>query len=305
MTRGREGMPAAPRAARVRRASRRAASAAALTLALASLAACAVFAPVVPPVAPAAPEGLRAELLQLRADVAFRQAQVRIHNGADSALQIGRVEVIDGRLRGPATRVVERVSRIAPGASVDVRVQLPPVDCDAPDAAESHATLELASSGGAEVVVPLEEDVPFLAALHERECVEASAREVAEVAFGDFMPSAAGTPASLALVVTPAAAAEGTLAITGIRETNLLTFDGVAEGVHPLSMTVPSTGAQTISLPLVPARCDPHAVQEDKRGTVFRLLVAVDGVEGSFDLVASPPLRGAILDWVTRWCGYG
>ena len=60
-----------------------------------------------------------------------------------------------------------------------------------------------------------------------------------------------------------------------------------------------------VSLPLVPLRCDPHAVQEDKRGTIFTLAVELDGDPGEIELAAPEDLRGRILTWVGAWCGFG
>ena len=87
--------------------------------------------------------------------------------------------------------------------------------------------------------------------------------------------------------------------LVGIRETNLLTFTGLADGALPLGIDIGAAAraTRTIPLPLLPARCDPHAVQEDKRGTVFAVDVTVDGEPGQF------LLGGRLLTWVTQWCG--
>lgn len=254
------------------------------------------------------PGGVTVELRQARADVALRQAAVAVHNGTDETLVATSVSVADPRFAAPAERVVDRASRIAPGASVDVRVQLAEVSCDAPDDASAVATIAYSWSGAdavAVAVVPVIDTVPFVAALHENECLQKSAEESAAVAFGDFVPSASGDPARLELTVTPGAG-EGHLRITGIRETNLLTFPEVVDSVRALDIDQTGAGRQpeVIDLPLLPARCDAHAVQEDKRGTVFRLQVEVDGRAGSFDLVASPELRGRILAWIADWCRF-
>ena len=69
--------------------------------------------------------------------------------------------------------------------------------------------------------------------------------------------------------------------IVDVRETNLLTFDGVSGGVLAIDPAVGEVragdAARTVVLPILPARCDPHAVQEDKRGTVFGVDVDLDG----------------------------
>ena len=61
----------------------------------------------------------------------------------------------------------------------------------------------------------------------------------------------------------------------------------------------------TVHLPLVPLRCDPHAVQEDKRGTVFNVEVELDGEPGLVQVAATEDMRGRILTWVADWCGFG
>lgn len=106
------------------------------------------------PSATALPGGIQAELVQLRSDVADRQAEVRIHNTDDEPLTIGTVRVDDPRFLGHAVRAVRRQTIIAPGDTVDIRVQLPPMNCSAdpgslptpspgPSSAESSPQSEL------------------------------------------------------------------------------------------------------------------------------------------------------------------
>lgn len=258
------------------------------------------------------PDGVTVELRQARSDVADRQASVRVINASSDTLQIGAVAVTDPRFAGPAERLVDRVSTLSPGRTVDVRVQLADVVCDGDGGRAATVTVDYERNGVAvRARVPISDPVPFVAALHERECVRDAVLQAAAIGFGAFAPAPAGEPASLGLLIQPRAdAADGApeVRIVGIRETNLLTFERLGEGgLFPiaLDLTPGSGGAVTVSLPLRPARCDPHAVLEDKRGTVFRLLVEVDGDEGSFDLAASPDLRGRLLEWVAQWCGFG
>lgn len=253
------------------------------------------------------PAGVTVELRQTRADVALRQAAVAVRNGSGEELTVGAISVADPRFAAPAERVVDRTSVLAPGAAADLRVQLGAIACDAPDDAAATLTMHYrVGDADAVAVVAIVDPVPFVAALHENECLQAAAARSADIAFGPFEPSGPGDPARLPLVVTPAAG-DGALRIVGIRETNLLTTPEVEDSVHPLD--IDQTGGDrrpvTVDLPIVPARCDAHAVQEDKRGTVFRLLVELDGRAGSFDLAASPAQRGVILDWVADWCGFG
>jgi hypothetical protein len=247
------------------------------------------------------PDGVTVELVQLRSDVAAGQAQVMVTNGTDAAIEVGAVAVDDPRFDGPAERVLERTSRIQPGTTTGIRVQLPGPDCPGGDGAPT-VTLDI---DGAEATAPIADADDFVAPLHVRECRAALLAAAADVEFTDFVPSDAGTPADLELTIAPTGDAEA--AITAIARTNLLTFEGADDDLYALDVDVAAGDAEPIvlHLPLVPFRCDPHAVQEDKRGTVFDLVVEVPGDDGHIELAASEDMRGRILTWVTRWCGYG
>lgn len=273
--------------------------AAAAVLATAALTACAAGAP--PAASATLPDGVTVAVTQLRSDVADRQVEVQVHNTSDAPLQIGAVALIDPRFAGPAERVIDRTSTIPPGGTVDVRVQLPGVDCGAPADSSSTVTLRWAQ-GEVEgsSTAPAAEVFPFLEDLHTRECVAERAADAATIELATFTPSPSGEPATLDLSIDPRPDA-GDVVITGIRETNLLTFDGVTDVALALGIGVAGS-PQTVSLPLRPARCDPHAVQENKRGTVFTLDVAIDGEAGQFTLAVDADMRGRILTWVTEWC---
>ncbi len=168
-------------------------------------------------------------------------------------------------------------------------MQLPAVACggcrgDEDADAEASVTFDYSTGGDpVEVTVPLPDPVGFVAPLHERECRAAQLAKAAGLAFTGFTPSAAGAPATLELDCPPTGAAAAVL--SGIQTTNLLTFAqaaGDTADTYPLDLAVTAadTAPVVVSLPLVPLRCDPHAVQEDKRGTIFTLDVELDGDSG-------------------------
>ncbi|MET0296604.1 MAG: hypothetical protein ABW024_04325 [Microbacterium sp.] len=261
---------------------------------VAALAACA------PAPDPGIPEGVEVSLIQLRSDVAARDAQVRIVNGTDDVVEIGDVAVIDERFADAAGRADEgRVTSVRPGSTVDIRVRLPAMDCTT-DAGEPTVELELAASG-ATVGGPIVDALDVIAPLHERECRAERLAAAADVSFGDFLPSRHPAPAVLELAVAPTGEAEA--ALSGIRPTNLIEFDGWGADTLPLDLRIDGASEpEVVELPLVPLRCDPHAVQEDKRGTVFTLEVELEGEPGTVELAADEELRGRILTWVTEWC---
>ncbi|GAB2846977.1 hypothetical protein ACFQ0P_05025 [Microbacterium insulae] len=292
------------------RAPVRAAAAAAALAVLAAITACAPAAEPAPTPEPGLPAGVSVELQQLRSDVAARQAEVLVTNGTDETLVVGEVAVTDPRFTDAATRVAARDSTIPAGRSVGIRVQLPPVACDVVPA-DATATVEFAytlGDTGGRASTPIEDPLDFVAPLHERECRVVLLSAAADIAFTGFEPAPAGEPAALELTVTPTGA--GGAGIRAVQTTNLLTFaatGGDTADAHTIDLVLePGESAPvTVSLPLVPLRCDPHAVQEDKRGTIFDLDVEIGGEPGEIELAASEELRGRILTWVADWCGFG
>lgn len=258
---------------------------------------------------PTLPAGVTVAVAQLRADVAARQAQLRVTNGSDAPVTVGEVRVDDPRFAEPATRVfADRVSTIPAGGTVDIRIQLPAADCTAPDEGEGVAVLELVSdSGSAEATASAPDLLGFVADMHVRDCVLERVTDAATLAFTAFEPSPPGEPAVLELTVTPTG--DGAATVVGVEGTNLLSFAGIPpeEDLYPLALEVrPGDAAVVVvDLPLVPFRCDPHAVQEDKRGTLFDVRVDLDGAEGEFELFVGEEMRGDILSWVASWCGFG
>jgi len=298
---------------------------AAVTLVVAGVLAGCADAPRPGPSATSLPSGVDASLIQLRSDVAFRQAQVRVHNGNDEPVTITRLRVDDPRFARAALRALTHTTTIAPGATVDIRIELPPMECGdelelpspVPSMSPGSATGPTATvhyalgESSAVAVAPLAEPAPFLEAMHARECRARALQDAATVTLSSFTPSSPGAPADLALTIAPTGQAAAR--IVGIQTTNLLTFDagaGATADMYDIGVDVgvsPSDAEATVvHLPLIPLRCDAHAVQEDKRGTIFTLMVDVPGDDGGeIELAASEEMRGAILTWVGQWCGFG
>jgi hypothetical protein len=251
-------------------------------------------------------EGISASLFQHRSDVADRQAQVRIRNDGDEPVTVAGVEVSDARFDGVATRVAERVTTLPPGGRVDVRVQLPPVDCSAGDDATPTVALSLRTGGTQDtLVIDAGDPLDFLAPLHARECLAEELARVADVTIASFTPAPTGAAGALTLSVSPTGA--GTAHLGAVDSTTLLTYElGAPAAPFPLDLDItPSSGPSTVEIPLVPQRCDPHVVQEDKRGTVFTIDATVGDVAGEIDLAAPADMKARILTWVAEWCRFG
>ncbi|QIG41158.1 hypothetical protein G5T42_06700 [Microbacterium sp. 4R-513] len=253
----------------------------------------------------ALPAHVTVELRQLRSDVASRWAQVMITNDGETDLVVGPLHVDDPRFDGPAERINDRESTVRAGSKVAIPVQLPAVACPAPDEGTGTVTLGWSTDGASgTATAPLADPLSFVPPLHERECRAQALAEAADVTISSFTPSPSGQPADLTLTIAPTG--DGAAAIDGIHSTNLLTWVGYPNVEHPLDVQVKKDDVAPIEvhLPMVPLRCDPHVVQEDKRGTVFNVDIELDGEPGQIQLAATEEMRGRILTWVGQWCGF-
>ena len=296
--------------------SARAATSLAAALLAGGLAGCAA-ASIPPPEAGTAstlPAGVEVELFQLRSDVAQRGAQVRVVNGSDEDLVVTRLAFADDWFSGDAVR--DRKSTIAAGRTVDLGIALPGSACEEEaDAAArtSRVTLDFDVRGAAgSATVEVADPLGFTAVMHAKECLRHDLERLVTLEWSAFAASAAPSPAALTLAVTPAKPrpddpSEGpaTGEIVEVQTTNLLMFAD-APAASPLGLDVATLNDPAdITVPLVPLRCDAHAVMEDKRGTVFNVAVALDGSRGVVEVAASEAMRGEILRWVADWCGFG
>ncbi|MCU1522858.1 MAG: hypothetical protein JWN19_3243, partial [Arthrobacter sp.] len=117
--------------------------------------------------------------------------------------------------------------------------------------------------------------------------------------------SADGLTAVVRLLMTPRdagpAAAAASLTIVGIEGTTLLAEDAALPWPRAVPVHAGGEGRE-FRLGVRPARCDPHAVAEDKVGTLLPLRLSVAGRDGVLKVDAGALLRGRIYDFVTAAC---
>ncbi|MFI8631352.1 hypothetical protein ACIGEP_01990 [Microbacterium sp. NPDC077663] len=269
------------------RMPRRAVLAVLLAAALALPAGCASA----PMPAPTPDPAVRVWLHQERSDEAARRAQVRIANDSSGALDVRSVRLVDDRLGSP---IEAEGWTVGPGESVDVPVTLPVVACEdgSPD-----RSWELSLIDGERLRGTLDDALGFLDRLRSRECLAAEVARAVRVTWGDLRVSASGDAALPLRIET--IDAEADVEVVAVRSTNLLQF-GHGVATYPVEGRV-----GTLEVPLAPQRCDPHVVQEDKRGTVFGVDVEVRGETGRIEVAAGERNRARILTWVAETCRFG
>jgi len=247
------------------------------------------------------PDGVELSVFQNRSDYATRTLVIGVANGSPEPITVTRVEFSSPRFDG--TAVWDRGTDLRAGGQVDLRVPLPVSVCGVAGAPSIRIIFTTASGlDGAATVTP-DDPRDRLDEISREECLVEEVARLATITVGDDVDWAAGAhaPASVSIDVAPTGAA-GELTVTAVRQTVLLAL------VDDNNARVPSLPhAGTVRF--VPSRCDPHAVAEDKLGTVFPVEVSVDGTAGTISVgtisvAASDDTRVEIYDYIADFCGY-
>ncbi|CAN5304839.1 hypothetical protein BH11ACT5_BH11ACT5_28080 [soil metagenome] len=274
-----------------------------LSLALAALAltGCAAPAAELPPT-------ITASVFQNRFDYSLRQLEIKVANGTGATITVTRAEFESTRFTEAA--VWDRPQEIPAGAARDLKVQLPDPVCDGAAPVDS-VTLEVTlgdGTSGSVTVTPSDEQ-GRVDTINAEDCLGASVAAVASIsppAALDWVPGA-HAPAVLELAVQATGGA-GTVTVHDAKGTVLLGLadeQGAAITIQPVGLVVDAdTAASAIRLRVIPNRCDPHAVEEDKRGTFFPLDVETgDGRSGTVYIAVSDGVRRSLYEFYADYCG--
>ncbi|MDQ0756422.1 hypothetical protein [Arthrobacter sp. B3I4] len=281
-------------------------------------------APAGAPSASATPAGpLTAAINQFRDNYSKQIIEIQLTNTTDKTVTV-RAAVVQSPLfqAGISWTSAGAGTELPPGQTKSLPALLPPASCPGPrpDASEpataagATVRIQVAPESGAEEPVTAAADPFGVLARNQAElCLAQAAAAVAVFRFSpDLEVAADGRTGVLRLEIMPrnhAGAAgdgpgdgSGSLTIDSIAGTTLLEEDPGAP--WPAGLWVHSTGpASTVRLGIRPARCDPHAVAEDKVGTLIPVRVTVGGREGVLKVDAGTQLRGRLYSFVTSACG--
>ena len=265
------------------------------------------------PAAPAElPDGVQVSVHQNRPDTEDRRLQVRIVNGSASALTVNALSFASPRFSEPAP-YAKAPSTIRAGGTLDLPVSLPEPVCgdDGPADATAEVRLEYALESGetGNVVVIPDDPLNQLDGISERDCLQHSMDAVAELREPDRIrvEQADGRlVAFVDLAVNPTGSA-GSFTIESVDDTVLF---GLFDPTSPtprdtlrVDLTVNGSDAPgRLTIPLVPARCDAHAVAEDKRGTLLPLRVRVGDATGIRYLALSDDRKGELYSYLNDAC---
>lgn len=255
------------------------------------------------------PEGVSVSVHQNRPDTADRRLQVRVANNSPVALTITRLTFSSPQF-AEAVSYPKAPTMITVGGVTDLPVSLAAPACGTERSTPTVAIDFSMADGrtGHASVVP-SDPLTQLPEISARDCLDEAVAEIAtirEPAALRVQERSGRLVAFLDLIVTPTGAS-GSIRIDSVDDTVLL---GLFESSQPapvpslpIGLDVRGTdGPQVITVPLVPARCDAHAVAEDKRGTLLPLHLEAGGLSGISYFALSAELAGTLYAFVSSAC---
>lgn len=276
-----------------------------LMLALGSAAACSAVAPA------GLPDGVDVSVHQNRPDTADRRLQVRISNDTDAPITVTELAFDHPGYSEPAP-YPKVPTEIRAGGVIDLPVALTDPVCDAADGAPV-VRLDYTTADGvsASATVTPGDTLHQLDGILQRDCLEQTIASIADIVEPDDIRTevlASRLVALVDLAIVPTGAS-GSFTLASVDDTVLF---GIFSHTSPAPLTSLQLGIevrgdaapQTVTIPLVPARCDPHAVAEDKRGTLLPLRVQVSDVTGIRYFALSDQLKGQLYSYVAVACGH-
>ncbi len=253
------------------------------------------------------PSGVTVTVFETRFDAALGQVQLRVTNESGEPLTVLRAELDSSRFVSPA--VFERSQAVPSGSARDLPVKLGDAVCDdSPTSDQVRLEFELADSSHGSVLLDIA-DTAILDAITEKDCRIAAVASHATIVppeTAQWTPGA-GQPAVLDFQVIPTGA-PGSLTIVDVGNTTLLGLvDESGARVTPLQvgLVINSDSEPTvIRVRVVPARCDPHAVAEDKQGTQFPLTIETsEGHSGQVRVAVDDDVRQSVYAFFADYCG--
>lgn len=263
-----------------------------------------------PSVAPAVP--LTAELNQFRDNYSRQIVEIQLTNTSAAALTVTGARVrsplfADGISWAGSPAGIE----LPPGQTKSLPAHLPAPVCAPAGTAEPGpaVAVRLAPAPGTaperEHTITAADSYGVLTRNNADMCLARAADAVAGFRLEPGLEvSPDGLTAVVRLLVTPrdaASAGTASLTVERIEGTPLLAEDAAAPWPRGVPVHAGGEGRE-LRLGIRPARCDPHAVAEDKVGTLLPLRVTVGGRDGVLKVDAGPLLRGRIHDFVGAAC---
>lgn len=260
----------------------------------------------------ALPDGVTVDVYQTRTDLPARGLQIAVANESADDLTITSAELESAQFAGSAAWSSRPGGTLVrTGTTVDLPVSLPEAACAQPHpVATVRLGFRTASGDRGIAVLPALDRYERLPAMRAEECLGEAVGGVARLTIdAPIRVDDSGTrPIAFVPVAYTPTGGTGSVTVVAVERTVLLALPDAAGATTPrlpLELRIDAGDAPgEFEIPIVPGRCDPHAIAEDKQGTVLVLEVTVStGETGRIRIPASAPTRTSIYDYVAATCG--
>lgn len=256
------------------------------------------------PAPPALPDGLVTSIQQGRMDVEARQLVVRVENTTAAPVTVEHLAFTAPALDGELA--YDDPFELSAGEAIAIRIDIPGSRCDVPSAAGTVELAVVTDAGAATGTLTPDDPFDTLARLNNADCLAESVAAVAEITMPEQLRSTGSGPDRRAVIdvqVTPVASGSASMLLSQVANTTLLSNEAGAG--WPLGIEV-AAGSDpfTIELPVAPARCDAHAIADDKRGTIMGFdITTSDGRAGRLDRPSGDTLKAELYAYYGERCG--
>jgi hypothetical protein len=265
---------------------------------------------------PRASGPLTAELNQFRDNYGRQVIEIQLSNTSSEPVTVFSAELSSSLFPAGTKWAEPQGTEVPAGQTKSLPARLPAASCGTPgtdegkvtSAAMAPAEVTVSVRGGSaagDMRLPAADPYGVLARTHSELCLAQDAGQIADIVLAPELEVAAdGRTAVVRLQVTPRGAGAGTPGILTVESIGGTTLLAEVQGSPwPRDVrVVAGTKPRVLSLRLRPARCDPHAIAEDKVGTLFPLQVDIAGRRGVLKVAAGSALKGRIYEFVGSAC---
>lgn len=249
------------------------------------------------------------EVNQSRDQYGKQAILIQLTNTTEWSLVVSGAQVHTGLFQGDiAWKANDGALELPPKQPKSLPANLPAAACTQASSGPATATVQYLDITKEHRETTTEASDPFnvLPRNSDELCLSADAAAIASIVLDPQLEVAPdGKTAVVHLLITPASTSSPSiLTIESIDETTLLAEPPTDPWPRNIVGTA-GAGVRVVPLRIRPARCDPHAVAEDKVGTLLPLRVTAGERSGLLKIAAPTELKGRIYDFVTAACGEG
>lgn len=260
------------------------------------------------PATPVATEAVTADVDQSRAHYADRIVNLMITNTSDRPLLVMSATLHSPLYEGATDWKPTRSggTKVSAGTTVSLPAELPPAACSAGSTGEPAApritvTTDSEETGLTTVDVVAGDPHNVLTRNHAQDCLAQAAAAVAGLRVDHDLAVLPGSRTAVVGIDVQPTGGNAALVIEAFGTTTLLDEDSG----HPWPRDTRVAGsdpASQLALHVTPMRCDPHAIAEDKAGTLIPVSITAGSRSGILRLEPEQDFVRQVYEFVLGAC---